>query len=68
VGVHVDEPGTEHQPVGIEHFLRGLRGKAGFDSRDAAIFDAYVGSERRAVAGEDVGAFDQKVKRHSLTP
>ena len=66
--VHVDESRAEHQPGGIEHFPCGLCGKARFDRRDATVRDAYVGSKRRAAPSEDQGSFDQKVKRHSLTP
>jgi hypothetical protein len=59
MSVHVDEARAKHQPSGIEHFPRGLGGKARFDRRDSAVRDAHVGSKRRAVAGEDQGSFDQ---------
>jgi hypothetical protein len=68
MSVHIDEAGAEHQPGGIEHFPCGLCGKARFDRRDSALRDANVGSKSGAVAGEDQGSFDQKVKRHCFTP
>src|SRR3712207_856263 len=68
MSVHVDEAGAEHQPGSIEHLPCDLCRKAGFDRRDSAVRDTYVGLKRRAVAGYDPGSFDQKVKRHCLTP
>jgi hypothetical protein len=67
MGVHVDEPGAEHQPGGIENFSRTLCGKVRFDRRDSAACEAHVGLKRRTVAGVDLGSSDQKVKRHCLT-
>src|ERR671921_33696 len=68
MSVHIYEARAEHQAGGIEHFPCGLSRKAWFDHRDLAVRDAHFGSKRGAVAGEDQGSFDQKVKRHCLTP
>ena len=62
VGVHVDEAGTDEQPVGVDHPGRGLARETS-DRRDTAAGDADVGAEPR-VAGsvDDAAAANQQVE------
>ena len=52
VRVHVDEPGREHQPAGVDH---AVTAQAGADLGDPSVVDAHVG----AVAGR-AGAVDHR--------
>jgi hypothetical protein len=56
VRVHVDEPGREHQPVGVEHAVDSRRRAARRQDRgDPRAVDEHVGGVARALRPVDDG-------------
>ena len=62
VGVHVDEPGADHEAVGVDHSRRRLPGQTA-DRRDPVARDPDVRLEPRvAGAVDDAAAANEDVE------
>ncbi len=67
MGVHVDDAGREHEPIGVDRLGALVLDLA--DSGDAAVLDREIGAPGLvAQPVDESGAADDEVDHHFLRP